>query len=197
MQQQSDNSFRNLTDNLTNTLNTINNNKLNDGRDDLLVDDQVDEVGPISNDNNNNSDNNLGNSDMGPETNVDTFDEDFDFNTASGGLKENSQMEFKEKEDEETDTLENKVFGQISLKNSELMIDTNPFLSDDIVEQTQEALSAMNELLDNKQLECFQQNISDAGMTFVSEAAGAFEKQKSDVTEAVQRDFAQQQEISE
>jgi hypothetical protein len=97
----------------------------------------------VSNDDNNNSNNNFGGPDMGPETDVDAIDEEFQLNAAIGG-KEKLQMEFKETEDVADamnnlgdamfGTLENKIFDQLSLQNPDLMMGSNPFApEEDIV----------------------------------------------------------------
>lgn len=127
LQQQPENEFCNLTDTLTNNLNSINNNKINNGSHDDADEQEVNmeqadddfmaidhhqnqelqqqiaqQVPDIENDDNNNRDNA---NNFGPETDVDAILEDEEFhnfvNVASGGggEKELTQMEFKETAD--------------------------------------------------------------------------------------------------
>lgn len=98
---------------LTNNLNTINNNLINNGTHDVEENfmqvestqnfqPQPEENSFTLNDDNNNSNNNFNNSDLGPETNVDP-DDDFSQNEelgeAAGGEKEKIQTEPKETDD--------------------------------------------------------------------------------------------------
>lgn len=177
MQQQPDNNaFCNRTD----TMNNINNNKFNNGHDEdnFLVDDAMNtmQVGSpqleeqsvlLLNDDNNNSNDNLG-----PETDVDAIDEEFQLNAAVGGDKEKTQMEFKETEDvadraeimnfggDQTaaiyGTLENKIFEEMSLQHPDLLKGNNPFSSSDDVDPMNvmtEAVEAVTHFIDNKMME--------------------------------------------
>lgn len=174
MQQQPDNNaFCNLTD----TMNNINNNKFNNGHDEdnFMVENamntmqvespQLEEQNVLLlNDDNNNSNDNLG-----PETDVDAIDEEFQFNAAVGGDKEKTQMEFKETEDvadraeimnfaeDQTaaiyGTLENKIFEELSLQNPDLLKGNNPFSSPDDVDPMSiisEVVGSVAEFIDNK-----------------------------------------------
>lgn len=174
MQQQPDNNaFCNLTD----TMNNINNNKFNNGHDEdnFMVDGSMNAMHVESpqeeeqsvlvlNDNNNNSNDNLG-----PETDVDGIDEEFQFNAAVGGDKEKTQMEFKETEDvadragimnfgkDQTaaiyGTLENKIFEEMSLQNPDLLKGDNPFSSPDDIDPMSvisEPVATVTDLIDNK-----------------------------------------------
>lgn len=171
MQQQPVNAFNNLTD----TMNSLNNNKSNNGHDENNFGDD-DKESPMSpeadqsvlvlNDDNNNSNDNLSGPDMGPETDVDAIDEHFGFEAAAGavgGAKEKLQMEFKETEDvaDRADVmnfiadhnpaamfgaLENKIFEEMSLHNPDLMKVNNPFSDNSIPE----GVEPIAEFLDNK-----------------------------------------------
>jgi hypothetical protein len=120
MQQQPENEFCNLTDTLTSSLNSINNNKIINGSHDddehehfaaVDGDHQQQQSDPnvlLLNDDNNNSNDNFNNPDLGPETDVDAIgedEEDFQYRAggavevAAGGDKEKTQMEFKETDD--------------------------------------------------------------------------------------------------
>lgn len=185
MQQQPDNAFCNLTDTMTNTLNNINNNKFNNAHDennfmvDVLHEDQPSEQGAqnvlVLNDDNNNSNDNFGGPDMGPETDVDAIDEEFQANTAAAAVaceKEKTQMEFKETEDvaDRVDilnfvddhsaaiygSLENKIFEEMSLQHPDMMKGNNPFESSDNAEAAgfiAEAMAPATEFFDNKIME--------------------------------------------
>jgi hypothetical protein len=167
--QQQENAFCNISD----TLNTINNNKFNGGHEENNFMDEGLEaaaspvpeepiaVAPVSNDDNNNSNDNFG-----PETDVDAIDEDFQLNAAMGGDKERTQMEFKETEDvadraealvnEFGDamfgTLENKIFDQLSLQNPDLK-GNNPFSDGGFIAET---VAAVDEFMDNKMMDLQQ-----------------------------------------
>lgn len=169
MQQQPENAFSNLTD----TMNSINNNKFNNGHDgngfgadeESPMSQEADQSVLVLNDDNNNSNDNLGGPDMGPETDVDAIDEHFGFEAAAGavgGEKEKLQMEFKETEDvaDRADvmnfgeehpaamfgTLENKIFEEMSLHNPDLMKANNPFADNSIPE----GIEPVGDFLDNK-----------------------------------------------
>ena len=197
MQQQPDNAFCNLTDTMTNTLNNINNNKFNNGHDEnkFMVDDgvyqasspvQAEQTALVSNDDNNNS----SNDNLGPETNVDAIDEEFQFNAAGafGGEKEKTQMEFKETEDVADraeimnfgndnsaaiyGTLENKIFEELSLHNPDMIKGNNPFSLQEDVETAgiideatgivdEEATAPIEEFTDNKMMEDIQEYSDD------------------------------------
>ncbi|CRL01544.1 CLUMA_CG014226, isoform A, partial [Clunio marinus] len=117
----------NITETMTNNLNNINNNKFNNGHDEMeknfVVDDGLNFDQPSSqqpqeaanilvlNDDNNNSNND---NFSGPETDVDAIDDDVPLNAslgAVGGAKEKIQMEFKETEDFTDQAAENVNFG--------------------------------------------------------------------------------------
>lgn len=190
MQQQPENAFCNLTD----TMNNINNNKFNNGHDEnnFMVDDVIHEEQPVQqevqnvlvlNDDNNNSNDNFGGPDMGPETDVDTIDEQFQLNAAVGGHKEKTQMEFKETEDvaDRADimnfgedhsaaiygTLENKIFEEMTLQNPDLMRGNNPFAEEEAgdvepVAIIAEAIAPVEAFMDNKFMEEeIQQHVDD------------------------------------
>lgn len=146
MQQQPENAFCNLTD----TLNNINNNKFNNGHDEDFMMEQASPQHVEQNAIELNDDNNNSNDNLGPETDVDAIDEDFQPSAigAVSGEKEKIQMEFKETEDvadraefrmdfgvDHTaaiyDKLENKIFGTMSLQNPDLIQGDNPFMSED------------------------------------------------------------------
>jgi hypothetical protein len=157
LQQQPENEFCNLTDTLTNNLNSINNNnnnKINNGSHDenfeaMATDEAAQDENNIltSNDDNNNSNDNFNSAVLlGPETDVDAIeDEEFHYNVAAagGGEKEKHQMELKETDDDDvTDRVEvkfdngsfidkaNAMFGNIekmSLENPDLVGAMNPF----------------------------------------------------------------------
>lgn len=188
MQQQPDNAFCNLTDTMTNTLNNINNNKFNNGHDEsnFMMDEsyeasalQAETTALVSNDDNNNSNN----ENLGPETDVDAIDEEFQYNVAGavGGEKEKTQMEFKETEDVADraeimnfgddhsaaiyGTLENKIFEELSLHNPDLMKGNNPFSSPDDIETGTvgegEVVVPVAEFMDNKMMEDTEQHAED------------------------------------
>lgn len=104
------NQFENI---LTNNLNTINNNLINNGthaeENFMQVDNTQSFQQPLTdgnpftlNDDNNNSNNNFNNSDLGPETNVDPDDDisqNEELGEAAGGEKEKIQTEPKETDD--------------------------------------------------------------------------------------------------
>lgn len=170
MQQQPENAFCNFSD----TLNSINNNKFNNGLDEnnFMAEEDREMASPqhdepsaaaaVSNDDNNNSSN-----DLGPETDVDAIDEEFQLNAAMGGDKEKTQMEFKETEDvaDRADammnnlgdamfgTLENKIFDQLSLQNPDLMKGSNPFAPEEDVEVIADSIATVADFLDNKMME--------------------------------------------
>lgn len=200
MQQQPENAFCNLTD----TLNNINNNKFNNGHgeNNFMVDDDamLEEHPPqphdpnvlVLNDDNNNSNDNFGGPDLGPETDVDAIDDDFQMNAAVagavGGNKENTQMEFKETEDvaDHVDimnfgedhsaaiygTLENKIFEELSLQNPDLIKGSNPFA--DISEEVEAVESivdaVVDEFMDNKMMEEEMQQVEEKFNDFMVEA---------------------------
>ena len=163
MQQQPENAFCNFSD----TLNSINNNKFNNGHDeDNFMDDVQQAMSPVqeeasavvSNDDNNNS------NDNGPETDVDTIDDEFQLNVAIGGDKEKTQKEFKETEDvadraEAIDamfgTLENKIFDQLSLQHPDFIKTGNPFApgEDAGVDVDAENATHVDEFIDNRMME--------------------------------------------
>lgn len=184
LQQQPENEFCNLTDTLTNNLNSINNNKINNGShdvDEVLMGVEQPQHDPnilILNDDNNNSNDNFDNPDMGPETDVDAIEE-YDGNfqyggtEAAGGEKEKTQMEFKETDDV-TDrvelvldnaiadissnanamfgnSLENKIFEELSLHNPDLIGANNPFTT--TANEFIDNLSAEPIITDNKLME--------------------------------------------
>jgi hypothetical protein len=148
-QQQPENEFVNFSDNL----NSINNNKFNNGHDDLFnTQDQFEPVipaiqideqnGHTSNDTNNNSNDNFG-----PETDVDAIDDDVTSSPiAEDSVKENFQVELKETEElreqiidtmdfgaaamESVGSFENKIYEEMSHQSSEMMNDFNPFNAD-------------------------------------------------------------------
>jgi len=122
MQQQQQPEFCNLTDTMTNNLNSINNNKISNGghAEDfgmMLQDEEpmseeqqsqnLDAPSPVDEQNvasgaaavDPNDDNNNSNDNFGPETDVDAIDEEFQFHAVEGD-KEKVQMEFKETADE-------------------------------------------------------------------------------------------------
>lgn len=122
----------------------------------------------------NDDNNNSNNDNLGPETDVDAIDEEFQFNVvgAVGGAKEKTQMEFKETEDvaDRADimnfgvdhsaaiygTLENKIFEEMSLQNPDLMKGNNPFASSDDVDPLaviDEVLAPVEDFMDNKMIE--------------------------------------------
>lgn len=179
MQQQPDNAFCNLTD----TMNNINNNKFNNAHDEnnFMVDEVLHEEQPseqgaqnvlVLNDDNNNSNDNFGGPDMGPETDVDAIDEEFQANAAAAAVaceKEKTQMEFKETEDvaDRVDiinfgedhsaaiygSLENKIFEEMSLQHPDMMKGNNPFTSAEDAEIIAEAMKPAAEFFDNKIME--------------------------------------------
>lgn len=185
MQQQPDNAFCNLTDTMTNTLNNINNNKFNNGHgeNNFMVQGgiptlQGEPTALVSNDDNNNSNND----NLGPETDVDAIDEDFQFNAvgAVGGEKEKTQMEFKETEDVADraeimnfgddhsaaiyGTLENKIFEELSLHNPDMIKGNNPFSSPEDFEPAGtigEVVAPVSEFLDNKIVDEIEQHADD------------------------------------
>lgn len=145
-QQQPENEFVNFSD----SLNNINNNKFNNGHDDIFsTQDQFEPVipaiqideqnGHTSNDTNNNSNDNFG-----PETDVDAIDE---VASVEECVKENFQVELKETADMQEQIIdsmdfgaaavnsmnqfagsfENKIFEEMSHQNPDLMNDFNPF----------------------------------------------------------------------
>jgi hypothetical protein len=146
-QQQPENEFVNFSDNL----NSINNNKFNNGHDDLFnTQDQFEPVipaiqideqnGHTSNDTNNNSNDNFG-----PETDVDAIEDDVTSSPlGEDSVKENFQVELKETSDmheqiidtmdfgaaaviESVGSFEDKIYEEMSHQNSEMMNDFNPF----------------------------------------------------------------------
>lgn len=163
MQQQPENAFCNFSD----TLNSINNNKFNNGHDeDNFMDDVQQAMSPVqeeeasavvSNDDNNNSNDNYG-----PETDVDTIDDEFQLNAAIGGDKEKTQKEFKETADvvdraEAIDamfgTLENKIFDQLSLQHPDFIKTGNPFNPEEYAGVDAENATHIDEFIDNKMME--------------------------------------------
>lgn len=126
------NQFENI---LTNNLNTINNNLINNGTHDednfMQVDNTQNFQQPLTdgnpftlNDDNNNSNNNFNNSDLGPETNVDPDDDisqNEDLGEAAGGEKEKIQTEPKE-----TDDQSEPVFTGFDDFTGDVVPETNP-----------------------------------------------------------------------
>lgn len=130
----------------------------------------------IANDDNNNSNND----NLGPETDVDAIDEEFQFNAAGavGGEKEKTQKEFKETEDVADraeimnfggdhsaamyGTLENKIFEELSLHNPDLIKGSNPFSSAEDVtypaSAIDEFIAPTEEYLNSKMMEDLEQH---------------------------------------
>lgn len=156
--------------------------------DNVLHEEQPSEQGAqnvlVLNDDNNNSNDNFGGPDMGPETDVDAIEEEFQANAAAAAVaceKEKTQMEFKETEDvaDRVDimnfvddhsaaiygSLENKIFEEMSLQNPDMMKGSNPFASSDDAETAEiiaEAIAPATEFFDNKIMdEQIEQRIED------------------------------------
>jgi hypothetical protein len=121
---------------------------------------------------------------MGPETDVDAIDEEFQLNAAIGG-KEKLQMEFKETEDVADamnnlgdamfGTLENKIFDQLSLQNPDLMMGSNPFApEEDIVNYNDDAIDNKTMPLRDiaEELEKFEKQTEFSGFEKQTEFSG-------------------------
>lgn len=212
MQQQPENAFCNFSD----TLNSINNNKFNNGHDEnnfmeeeQMESPQVEEptVAVVSNDDNNNSNGNFDGPDMGPETDVDAIDEEFQLNAAIGGDKEKMQMEFKETEDvadqaeavivqggQMFETFENKIFDQLSLQNPDMIMGSNPFAPEEDVGIIADVVTAIDNFMDNKMIEQQVDDFTEKMENFESEQKNDFAADDELATSANEEIVMQQQQ---
>lgn len=169
------NLIENEDEQFTNNLNNLNNNKLSDLDDDVVMMEEPQNL-MVTSDTNNNS-NSQFDADFGPETDVDDIEAD-DGIQFMAGEKEKAQFETKETEDlldrgamnldnpfeaplanpAGFASFENKIFEELSLHNPDLIKGNNPFTESS--EDVPENMMVPTDYIDNKLIDTLAEEMS-------------------------------------